>query len=163
MHALRHEPKMSRGVWSQGGSPVSSKKDPENRVTLTALALSVKSNCSFFSSPRPPKPNSSNSPHFKSVKLLNLSSSGLDPRVPKSISRKDDVLDAVEIEELREGAVMVEDVELGPMSGWKVDGKTIRFLYASEYLGGNLRVGGEIRSHSFETAKERLAAGDTEP
>lgn len=95
---------------------------------LTALAPSVKSNCSFFSSPRPPKPNSSNSPHFKSVKLLNLSSSGFDPNTPKSASRNDDEADPLEIEALSEGAVKVDDVELGPVSGWKFKGRTIRFL-----------------------------------
>jgi hypothetical protein len=42
----------------------------------------------------------------------------------------------------------------GPISGWKDGGRFILFLYGPEYLGGSLRDGGAILSHSLELVKE---------
>lgn len=115
-------------------------------ITHTVRALSVRSNCNFFSSVAiAPNPIISNSPHFKSVRLLNLSSPSRSPRpVTASLSsvREDDVLLVADA-----GAI------LGPVYGCTCDGRSIRFLYASEYLGDSLSEGGAILSHSFDPAR----------
>jgi hypothetical protein len=115
-------------------------------VTRTVRALSVRSNCNFFSSAATvPNPIISNSPHFKSVRLLNLSSPSRRPRpVTASLSsdKEDDVLLVADA-----GAMP------GPVYGCKWEGRSIRFLNASEYLGGNLSQDGAILSHSFDPAR----------
>lgn len=121
----------------------------ENGMERTARAPSVKSNCNFLSSAALPKPIASNSPHLRSVKLLKRSSPSL------SSNNVEPTDDAEETEEVRDGGVRVEVVNAAPVSGWKFGGRSIRFLYASEYRGGSLSVGGAMRSHSFDPANAR--------
>src|SRR6267154_3326077 len=112
-------------------------------VARTVRALSVRSNCNFFSSAATvPNPIVSNSPHFSSVRLLNLSSQSRRPRPTMSSDSEDDVL-------------FVADARAGPdpVYGCTWDERSMRFLYASEYLGGSLSEGGTIRSHSFVPAR----------
>lgn len=124
----------------------------------TARALSVRSNCSFLSSARLPKPIASNSPHFRSVRLRKRSSPSL------SSNNVEPTDDADEMDDVSEGGVRVDGVvDAAPVSGWKFGGKSIRFLYWSEYRGGSLSVGGAIRSHSLDPANARSDALDTDP
>lgn len=102
---------------------------------LTARAPSVRSNSSFLLSDRSPKPIISNSPHFRSVRLRNLSSGdrAVPSNVPSSLSSRNDIVEDVEVEVDSDGALLsVEADELVPVSGWKLAGRSMRFLYASE-------------------------------
>ena len=67
------------------------------------------------------------------------------------------------MDEDNEGAALIVEVdEPEPISGWKLLGKSSRFLNESEYLGASFSVSGLMRSHSLEVAKER-SDGDVGP
>jgi hypothetical protein len=130
----------------------------------TIRAPSVRSNCNFFSVvPSPVNPIVSNSPHLISARLVNLSSpplprSGPSPR-PRLRLRPSSLPEFEEPEDSLGAKLTAADA---PTSGWKLEGKSIRFLKLSEYRGGSLGAGGEILSQTLEVARSFIFAPGAE-